>query len=167
MKKKIKNSRVRLHFCSNRCLLEQVCWSWRSRSISTSDCLGMIAVPYCFHEDPYRMINFWIIQLVVRCLLQEIPSPCGVPDVLFNTANQSSSNYLFFTGWGPSCANINNTALTSDPKWGKTASIFLLWPYYKWLNALLMGIRNAKKAVMFAWKKLMSESLDLLFSSIL
>lgn len=30
-----------------------------------------------------------------------------------------------------------------------------------------MDIRNAKKAVMFAWKKLMCESLDLLFSSIL
>lgn len=94
--KKIKNSRVCLHFCRNRCLLEQVCWSWRSRSISTLDCLGMIAVPYCFHEDPYRMINFWIIQVAVRCLLQETPSPCGFPDALYNTANQSSCNYFFF-----------------------------------------------------------------------
>lgn len=66
------------------------------RSISTLDCLGMIAVPYCFHEDPYRMINFWIIQVAVRCLLQETPSPCGFPDALYNTANQSSCNYFFF-----------------------------------------------------------------------
>lgn len=129
----------------------------------------MIAVPYCFHEDPYRMINFWIIQVAVRCLLQETPSPCGFPDALYNTANQSSCNYFFFTGWGSSCANSYITALTSDPKWGKTASIFFPWPlFYKWLNALLMVITNAKKAVNVCMKKKrMSKSLDLLCSSIL